>query len=364
MIHKKVALISLIILFILSFIFFKDKIFLKTDFAKAEFVYSKSQYVLGDKKEITMSDELLYTYAAYRYLYGEDPTKINFEHPPLGKYLLGVSYAIFQNVSTINIFLYFIFLFLFYSLSKIFIKSFAFRLIALLVLLFMPIFREYAVISMLDIPLLTFTFLFFYSLFCIQSQGQQIIFSGLALGFYISTKYWFPSIFLLLLIAFIYFVNKKRLLSFVYSLIIALIIYLLSYTVYFINDPRPIDFLRFEWYRFRWWTGERTAPKFLIFSSLFLGKHKNWWAEGYTYQNYWTILWPILFLVWCVAQFFTNKKLEFKLLNLFAFLMLLFYAFGAASAGKYLLQIIPIWIISSFAFIEAFFYKLDKQYEK
>jgi predicted membrane-bound dolichyl-phosphate-mannose-protein mannosyltransferase len=44
-----------------------------------------------------ISDATLYAYAGWRYMQGVSPDQILFEHPPLGKYLIGLSIAVFGN---------------------------------------------------------------------------------------------------------------------------------------------------------------------------------------------------------------------------------------------------------------------------
>ena len=52
-------------------------------------LYSKSQYVLGQKSKGGIGDDGLYAFAGYYYLFQRgDVSSVNFEHPPLGKYLI------------------------------------------------------------------------------------------------------------------------------------------------------------------------------------------------------------------------------------------------------------------------------------
>jgi predicted negative regulator of RcsB-dependent stress response len=70
---------------------YRAEIFQVTNKAEVGRAYGESQYVLGDKSNQKIDDGTLYTYAAEAYFKGEDPTTINFEHPPLGKYVFGLS---------------------------------------------------------------------------------------------------------------------------------------------------------------------------------------------------------------------------------------------------------------------------------
>lgn len=48
-----------------------------------------------------ISDSELYSYVGYRYMQGENPSLLNPEHPPLGKYLIGISILLFNNENVI-----------------------------------------------------------------------------------------------------------------------------------------------------------------------------------------------------------------------------------------------------------------------
>jgi len=68
--------------------------------------YSRSQYVRGEAARNKIDDATLYTYAGYTYIKGEDPTNINFEHPPLAKYWIGFSYLLTGNPALLNLVLF------------------------------------------------------------------------------------------------------------------------------------------------------------------------------------------------------------------------------------------------------------------
>lgn len=72
-------------------------------------IYSESRYVRGPKSIRGIGDDGLYAFAGYYYLFqGGDVSSVNFEHPPLGKYLIGVSIFLTGNERSINI-VYFIY---------------------------------------------------------------------------------------------------------------------------------------------------------------------------------------------------------------------------------------------------------------
>jgi hypothetical protein len=347
---------ALLLILLISFFWgYKNKNILTTHtkVGEAGHKYSISQYIMGDASPEPIKDSTLYTYAASRYVAGEDPTKINFEHPPLGKYILGISWKLFHNMTVINFCFYIGSLWLFWNLTKIIIKNFKFRLLGLGLLGSISLIPHYTFQSMLDILLLFSTLLFFNGLFLVKNKNWRVLITGLALGSYMSIKYFFPSIFLFGLILLIVSYKEKNIIFLIKTLTLALGTYLLSYARYFWLNPNPIDFIKFEWFRFRWWTGERTIPKFLLIDTIFTGKFKGWWAENqYEFATSWSKLWPISFLGWLLSFFILSKKFEAKILALFSATMFLLYIFGSASNERYLIQLLPFWVMFSLILLE------------
>lgn len=333
---------------------FSNQLFLSTDMFEYGKKYSQSQYVLGENSPENISDADLYIYAGYAYFKGEDPTTINFEHPPLGKYLFGLSYYLTGNSVQINILLYVITLFLFYLLSNKFINSFLLRIMAVLVLATLPLFSHLLSQALLDIPFLL-TMISFY--LALSWKTSRLILKyltiGLILGIMASIKYPFPFMAIPLLLLFIGAWMQKEIRWIILSLVIASGVYLFQYLAYFIHGHSLLDFIKFEIYRFNWWTGDRTMPKFLIFENLFTGRHKAWWEPGaYQYTQEWTPLLPIIFTL-SLPSFFVMKKNKWpKLFFVFSMLTLLIFAIGSAASLRYLLLTIPIWILTIFSSLE------------
>lgn len=355
--NKKLLPIFLILFFSLFWLLkFKSNFFSETDVNSAGNAYANSQYVLGDGSTKKIDDATVYAYASYRYVLGEDPTHINFEHPPLGKYLIGFSWLLFGNMTVINFIFYIACLFVFWKISKVFIKGFYFRILALILLCSISLIPYYVFQSMLDIQLLFYTLLLFYSFSCVNGSKKRIILAGVSLGAYASTKFYFPTTFLLVFILFYDSLSKKRINEFFYIAFFSSLFYLLTYSVYFMNNPNPIDFVKFEWYRFRWWTGNRSMPRFLIIDNIFIGKFKGWWEENvFEVSPNWNLSWPLIFIGWIIGLFNMAKNKEIATVSIFSVCLLALYCFGSASNERYLIQLIPFWIIVLAAFLDSKF---------
>jgi hypothetical protein len=141
--------------------------------------------------------------------------------------------------------------------------------------------------------------------------------------------------------------SEKKYAQFFIGLAAAAGTYLATYAVYFFYHPNPLEFLRFELFRFRWWTGDRSQPRLLIFQTLFTGQFKGWWsAFAVEIARGWSLSWPLLFLLQLAAGGFLPKSnKETITLYLYAQSMMILYAVGAASYARYLVPLLPFWAI-------------------
>ncbi len=314
--------------------------------------YAHSQYVLGEGSTQKIDDASLYIYAGFAYARGEDPTTINFEHPPLTKYLLGLSYRLFHNSVVLNLPLFFISLLCVFYLTKTITQNYWLGLAGMVIVGNLQILQEHVSQALMDFPQLTLTLLFFSVLF--SKLKYKYLITGLILGGLLAIKYQIPMIFLYLFILLIWAVTEKKLKDWLLALPIMLGVYLLNYLVYFMNGHNLIDFIKFEWFRFRWFTGDRTMPKFLIWQTLFTGSFKAWWAaETYLKEPSWSIFWPVSFVTHLFSLTFW-QKFDKKILTLFfyATATLIVFSVGSAAYARYLLQLLPFWIILSIWFIQ------------
>jgi len=345
--------------------------------------YANSQYIKGDASPLKITDGELYVYAGYAYIRGEDPTTINFEHPPLVKYLFGLSYLVFGNSFIVSLILYGVFLWTFYLFTGLVISRQSLRYISVIILGLQPVVYILASQALLDTALNILVLLLFYVLFAVgvgktdsnspKRRKKSLILKygviGIVLGLLSSVKYPFP--FMLLPFALVGVVSfiKKEMWHLPAAMIIAPLVYLAQYAVYFAHGHSLLDFIAFEKYRLSWWIGDRTMPKFLIFQNLFTGQFPAWWEENLVIKSQeWNAFLPVLFLTHVVAMSAALiKKLQFK--NNFAFvaicaysvILISVYGFGAAVYLRYLTQLVPFWIVVIVAVVERMMLTADKK---
>jgi hypothetical protein len=318
--------------------------------------YSQSQYVLGEASPQKISDSELYVYAGYAYSRGEDPTTLNFEHPPLGKYAYGWFYQLFRNPYLFNIPLYIGILYLFYLLTGLIIKKWHFRAAAILVLASLSLFQAHLRYALLDLPLLFGYLLFFYGLLAKhRSRTIKGTLMGLGLGVALTVKYPFPLAGLLLGFMLFDSIKNKEFKSSLMSLLIAASIYLVSYWQFFSSGHNILDWIAFEKYRLSWFMGKTDVPKFLVFQTLFTGKYKAWWEENsFQVMKNWSLSWPILFVGSILSYIKAIAKKHYSLIILlsFSYTQLMIYAIGSAASDRFFITLLPFWILGVFYLVD------------
>lgn len=324
-------------------------------------LYSNSQYILGEAGE-KIDDETLYLYAGMVYTQGENPTEVNFEHPPLGKYLWGVSWKYFGNPYFLNPLVVFLALLMFYLLGRqlglpdwtLIIGQ------ALLIILLQP---SSLIRSLLDTQLFALSLTFFVLIFSKLSLFWRSLLGGIVLGMLASIKYPLPNLlpFVLVLALFSTTIKKRYFLPL--SLAVAALVYLLSYWVYFASNHNLLDLIAFEKYRLSWWLNDRAQRFYLIWQVLFLGKSHAWWqGNGWHHDGGWSPLLPLTFILSLASLFATavqnkfrlwsccRRRSQFCLLTIYSFVFLLLYTFGSAPYARYLYLLFPIWYFLSVKF--------------
>lgn len=337
--------VVIVILTILPVLRYPNFFFPLTDTQSLEKKYAQSQYILGEGSVHKIDDDTLYAYAGSAYIRGEDPTSINFEHPPLAKYMFGLSYLMFGNAVILNLALYAVALWLCYRLALTLTHRETLGLLAIALIGTQPIFQDHVSRALLDFPQLCAILAFFVCLF--SKNRKKYLWSGICLGLFSSIKYPIPVIGLLAAILVAWSFTEKALKQVFVSFTAAVGTYLLTYAVFFFHHLNPLDFLKFEWYRLHWWVSSRDLPKFLIFSTIFTGRFKGWWsANVYETAWGWSLLWPVSFIVQLLGGIFLTKKHKEALtLFLYCQILLVMYAFGSASYARYLIPLLPFWII-------------------
>jgi len=347
----------------------KDTFSLSYSLTEYENRYSRSQYVLGPAYTHLMGDGDIYTYAGIRYIQGENPVAINFEHPPLIKYLFGLSYFLVGFPAGINMLFLLLAAFCFWQLSSSMFDRHKWRNASFLVFLFHPFIISYFTQTMLDFGTMALSLLVLaaYQKFFFSKSKYHLGLFILASGLFLSAKYPLPLNFTLIvsLLLWLFIKKKLSLINLVISASLIIGVYLTTYTVFLLKNPSIIDFLKFEWSRWLWYQGKISSSWGGIIEVILFGKRPVVWdmCPPYALIPGWHLGVPILFLCYAASFIYFGKILKHNLFPYFVYLMitLVFLYFGADS-DRFLVPLVPGWVLFGCYFIKTFINgKKDRQ---
>lgn len=331
---------------------FKKVLNNKFDIKKYEKLYNQSQWVIPNSKN-PVSDDVIYTYAGAKYINGENPIMINAEHPPMLKNLIGVFAVYFHNEYLFSLLSAIFAIMTFFLLANLILKD---RLVSLLLssfLFFEPLMVANYFLTLLDLFTFGLINLYFFSLVKYRKDNKisQLILMNIILGFIISSKFLLLAI-PLIGTTIIYFLLTKKLKSLFYYflfLIISLFILVANYWQFFLKGKNIIDFLRLQKYIFTFHTQGRKEYLFLnssLFTLIFAGKFYPD-LKNITKEAYFTIFWPISFLLSSLAIF--CKKM-FSPLIIWIILYSCFQLTTFINA-RYLIILLPYLYLVSTSFV-------------
>lgn len=193
-----------------------------------------------------ISDSDIYAYAGGRYVRGASPDEINFEHPPLAKYMIGLSELLFNNPNVLSGALGVFSLLILYEISKRLLGSPLFALIPVYILSLERIFILFSSVSMLDIYLVFFLLLSIL-LFADADSDAKLLLGGVIVGLGTACKLTAPLAIPSLFIAVIARRKKKAWKGLIQCILVALLAYCSTYAWFFVLGHDVPDFLGLQW---------------------------------------------------------------------------------------------------------------------
>jgi len=344
-------IIALIIIFLGKNIFQNKQNFVyQYNHKQLKTLYNQSQFAEKpeDRKKI-IKDYQLYSYAGWKYLKTGNLTQINIEHPPLGKYLIGLSIILFQNPNIGQVFWGIIFLVLLFMTAR---KSM--NPIPALVVVFLfsleKLFIEQITRSFLDLSLGVFLLLLFLTTLNEKKQNFFNSFKqGLFLGAAASIKYPTIAVICFFCLTIYYFIKKSR--RKLKKLLIiagtASSVFLLSYLPFFIKNPSIQKFIRLQTKAVKIHLSHLPEyPKGQVFKVLFLNQWRSWWGEKNLIKTAeWNLFWPILTLNFCINLLLFKKLFKKNILiNLWVFFYFLLLS-SRVFFPRYLFLLLPFLYI-------------------
>lgn len=267
--------------------------------------YAKHKDTYQPQQE-SIGDDGLYAYAGWEYVNGKDPTLLNAEMPPFGKYLIGVSILIFRNQNIFALLSGILALSALYLLSRHVIKNTLFALLPVLFFSIEPLFYTQLRAPFLDLfylALLCFTFYFFLK--------RKFVFSFVALGLMMATKASIATMGLVMVTEGVYLLFNRDVSSlkrFIFLSPITILVFLTTYVQYFLLGHTVRQFLGVQKWILTFYASGAKGNIIDIFQMIFVGKWFTWWEKTGAVVNEWQITWPLLFFSFILTSILMLKK--------------------------------------------------------
>lgn len=311
-------------------------------------LYSQSQYVLGPLSKGGIGDDGLYAFAGYYYLFQKgDISSVNFEHPPLGKYLIGLSILLFGNENVINIIYFLLLLLVTYRFGLIILKNKLESLISVLLLSIDPLFLDNLLRSLLDLPFTLFFMLGVYFFLLGLRSIKYLCLSMFFWGVAFSTRF-FPSLFLIyssmLFIFFCYY--QRKLIHFVIASFLIPGVYFISHISFFSYHPSLIEFLKHKRWMLSWFSGSIVNVG-NIWRNIFTGYYVD--STGILVSNqYWTQLIPIIIILAITRwrrSLLNQKNFDLIFVYILSVMYLIYVTFLTGGLQKFIMPVYPLLTI-------------------
>lgn len=337
-----------------------------------KYLYYNSQFV---KKEnpIIITDEYFISFAGGAFLKGLNPILITHDHPPLGNYIISLSILLFDNPRTIVVFLLAAATVGFYLLSRLAIKNSLVALIPVGIFINEPIFLNkfefIPLVGSIQLPFIIFAFYFFIKAVTSKKYLKWFLLTSLFLGAIISIRFFVTgAVITFCMILFLLFQQRKidrKFISFIFTLPIALVVLVLSYTRTMLDGYSVLQIFGIQKYILSYHQSKFILP-FSFWDLILFNKWHTWWGDKrISFDPQWILTWPIsvvLTALFAVASLL--KKLSSTSADKFLMTWLGIYTLTLSigySSTNYFLAIIPFLYIVSTSFIYKLFILLRKK---
>lgn len=335
-----------------------------------EKLYGQSQYVRYSGEISMLPDETIYSYAAWRYMNGENPAIFNADQPPFGKYFIGLSEKFFQNEKIPGPFFNILSLVALFFLSFLILKNAVWAMGIVMLFSFEKLF----IAQMLYAPLLDNIQLFFILLgfiFYILSlrNSRFLLPAFIGLGLVMSTKFWITGaiIYIIWLIHGFLLKNFRRLAIFFMlsptSILTMMIVYLPS----FIQGDTIRRFFGVQRYIYEFHKGKFNFDPAAVWDLLLFNRWHVPWEGVIKPAVDWQWTWPILTLLMLVSLI---KIIRFKTRfgglatssGVIVIWIIVYFILLSVSTvlPRYILPVLPFIYILAFSEIKSFLSKATK----
>lgn len=343
-------------------------------FSKFDIPYWKDKYEHSQWKlplsVRTIGDDGLYLYEGWRLIHGEDPTTMNAETPPFGKYLIGLSLVTFGNGYWFGFFATLGAVVVFYFLARTIFTSQLTALGLTLVFALDPLITYQFPLTMLDSLQLGFALLTFLVLIkLLQSPAKKnpvflLATLGVCFGLFAGTKAPIFSPFLGLVALAAIWLKYRKLWPLVFFAFTGLIAYLLPYIPYFFLGHNLRQWLGVQKWILNFYRQSNLSPNLgSVFTALMVGRYQNIFSHAWESAGQWSLAWPLVTVLGLTGAGLglrgagPAKKIFLFPLSLFLLIILGFLAI-IPFWTRYLLMIIPLLYLFTAGLLSRFKTKL------
>lgn len=335
-------------------------------------MYYNSQYVKKNNPGI-IPDEKVYAFGGGIFLKGLNPILITHDHPPLGRYIISLSILLFDNASTIPVFLIFFSAIGIFFISQDIFKNKFMSLIPTGIFMNEPLFLTKIhfspLLETIQLPFIIFGIFFFIKGVSEKKFGRWVFLTSVMLGFVISTRFFIPGLFMVFSFISYFILNKnffsKRIIIFFVYLPISLLILIASYIRTIQSGYTIWQVFGIQKYIFYYQSSKLILP-FSFWDLLFFNKWHTWWGDmRILSDSNWIILWPISFLLSFLLLVFFLFKHEKMLTGEKIILLWIIFYMVMLSAGtattRFFLPLSPFFYILAVSCIKRIYSIVTKK---
>lgn len=305
-----------IFIFYLTLVLYANRAPLTRPFDRAYWQnkYEQSQWKLPLSQR-TIGDDGLYLWEGYRLVQGDDPTSINAEVPPFGKYLIGASTVLFHNGHLYGLIVTTLLVGALYLLAKRVLPSYIAAGIAVAFAADPLITRQYTLTMMDSLQALcAVVYILILTAGSKNNTRQTAAFSGIALGLFAATKAPILAPFLAIIGAWYIYTQTKTYTTILWFFAYTATGYILPYAVYFFQGHTLLEWARVQkWVAAFYLSGNLTPTWGSAVSTLLTGTYQNIFSRLWLKAPEWSPVWSILSVaaftgIWILPKEKTSRE--------------------------------------------------------
>lgn len=330
-------------------------------------LYYVSQYVNKYNPSI-IPDESFESFVGGAFIRGVNPILIVHEHPPLGRYIIGLSTLLFDNAATLILPLSLISVIGIFLISRLVFKKTILALIPLTIFtnesLFLSKFKFAPLLEPIQLPFIIFCIYFFIKGVSSKKSLYWFIASSIMLGFVISIRFFILGLALSSSMILFFILQRrinKKFIMYILSLPFSLLVLILSYTRTIQDGYSVFQVFSIQKYIF-YYHKSKLISFFSFWDLILFNRWHTWWGDRRILtDSEWFIIWPVSMILTFLFLFFVlRKKMTFSVPEKIIFLWIFTYSLLLSvgnSTTRYFLPLVPFLYILSVSFLVKLFKK-------